>query len=106
VGREGDQILVCTSERSLKATNTLRDPRVALSLVDLRNPYEEAQLRGRVVERRPDPNCAIMDLISHKYTGLLGDRNRQGALRQAAVGTHTADEFHEPASRRRPFRPL
>jgi PPOX class probable F420-dependent enzyme len=69
VGREGNQILVCTSERSLKATNTLRDPRVALSVVDLRNPYEEAQLRGRVVERRPDPDCVVMDPISNKYTG-------------------------------------
>jgi hypothetical protein len=24
------------------------------------NPYEEAQLRGRVVERRPDPDLEIM----------------------------------------------
>ena len=34
VGREGDRILVCTGERSLKAKNTRRDPRVALSVVD------------------------------------------------------------------------
>jgi hypothetical protein len=29
----------------------------------------EAQIRGRVVERRPDPDLAIMDPVSHKYTG-------------------------------------
>jgi hypothetical protein len=29
----------------------------------------EAQLRGRVVERRPDPDLTVMDPISHKYTG-------------------------------------
>ena len=69
VGREGDRILVCTGERSLKAANTRRDPRVALSIVDFQNPYEEAQLRGRVVERRPDPDLRIMDPVSHKYTG-------------------------------------
>ena len=69
VGREGDRLLICTSEGSLKARNTNRDPRVSLSVVDFHNPYEEAQLRGRVVERRPDPNCEIMDPISHKYTG-------------------------------------
>jgi PPOX class probable F420-dependent enzyme len=69
VGRDGDRILVCTGEGSLKAANTRRDPRVALSVVDLANPYEEAQLRGRVVERRPDPALAIMDPVSRKYTG-------------------------------------
>jgi PPOX class probable F420-dependent enzyme len=69
VGREGDRILICTGEGSLKAKNTRRDPRVALSLVNLHNPYEEAQLRGRVVERRPDGDLKIMDPISHKYTG-------------------------------------
>lgn len=69
VGREGDRILVCTGEGSLKAKNTRRDPRVALSIVDLSDPYMEVQLRGRVVERRPDPDLKLMDPISHKYTG-------------------------------------
>ena len=69
VGREGDRLLVCTSEGSLKGRNTRRDPRVALSIVDFHDPYEEVQLRGRVVERRPDPDLTIMDPISHKYTG-------------------------------------
>ena len=34
VGREGDRILICTGEGSLKAKNTRRDPRVALSVID------------------------------------------------------------------------
>ena len=29
----------------------------------------EAQLRGRVVERRPDPNLAVKDVTARKYTG-------------------------------------
>ena len=45
------------------------DGRVGLSLVDFANPYEEIQIRGHVVERRPDGDLAIMDRISHKYTG-------------------------------------
>lgn len=69
VGREGDRILVCTGDGSLKARNTRRDPRVALSIVDFHDPYKEAQIRGRVVERRPDPDLAIMDPVSRKYTG-------------------------------------
>jgi PPOX class probable F420-dependent enzyme len=69
VGREGDRILVCTGEGSLKGRNTRRDPRVALSIVDFDDPYMEAQIRGRVVERRPDPDLKIMDPVSHKYIG-------------------------------------
>ena len=69
VGRDGDQVIVCTGEGSLKARNTQRDARVSISLVNQDNPYEEAQLRGRVVQRRPDPQLAIMDPISIKYTG-------------------------------------
>lgn len=69
VGREGDRIVICTGEASLKGRNTARDPRVALSIVDFHNPYSEVQIRGRVVERRPDPDLKVLDPISHKYTG-------------------------------------
>lgn len=69
VGREGDRLIICTSDGSLKGKNTKRDPRVALSIVDFGNPYEEVQIRGRVVERRPDPELKTMDPVSHKYIG-------------------------------------
>lgn len=69
VGREGEHLIVCTGEGSLKAKNTKRDPRVALSIVDSTNPYEEVQIRGRVAERRADSDFKMMDPISQKYTG-------------------------------------
>jgi PPOX class probable F420-dependent enzyme len=69
IGRDGDHLVICTGESSLKAKNARRDPRVALSIVDFTNPYEEVQIRGRVVERRPDPELKIIDPISQKYTG-------------------------------------
>jgi hypothetical protein len=33
------------------------------------NPYKEAQLRGRVVEQRPDSDFTVIDRVSHEYTG-------------------------------------
>ncbi len=69
IGRDGDRLVICTGESSLKAKNTARDPRIAISIVDFTNPYEEVQIRGRVVERRPDPELKVMDPISNKYTG-------------------------------------
>jgi PPOX class probable F420-dependent enzyme len=69
VDLEGDRILIATGEGSLKAKNTRRDGRVALSMVAFDNPYLEAQLRGRVAERRKDADFAIIDRLSRKYTG-------------------------------------
>jgi len=69
IGRDGEHLVICTGEGSLKAKNTRRDPRIALSIVNFDNPYEEVQIRGRVVERRPDPELKMMDAISHKYIG-------------------------------------
>ena len=69
VDLDGDRILVCTGEGSLKARNTGRDARVALSIVAYDNPYVETQIRGRVVERRPDAGFVLMDRVSRKYTG-------------------------------------
>jgi hypothetical protein len=52
---------------ALKIRNLHSDPRLALSVVDFHNPYEEVQIRGRVVEFRYDSKFEIMDEISHKY---------------------------------------
>jgi PPOX class probable F420-dependent enzyme len=69
IGREGDRVVICMADGSLKGKNTKRDPRVAVSIVDFVNPYEELQIRGRVVERRPEPDFKTLDGYSHKYTG-------------------------------------
>jgi len=66
---EGDHIVICTGESSLKARNVRRDPRIAISVVDFDNPYEEALIRGHVIEIRDDSSFKTIDAISHKYTG-------------------------------------
>jgi hypothetical protein len=53
IGREGGRIAVCTGEGWLKARNTRRDPRIALSIVDFDNPYEKVQIRGFVIDDGP-----------------------------------------------------
>jgi PPOX class probable F420-dependent enzyme len=69
IGVRDDKIALGTEETSLKARNSRRDPRVALSVIDFRDPYEEVQIRGRVVEFRDDSRFEIMDEISRKYIG-------------------------------------
>jgi PPOX class probable F420-dependent enzyme len=67
-GLEGDHVLICTTDHSMKATHMRRDPHVGLSVIDLENPYRMASLQGRVVEIRNDEGCRYMDPISFKYT--------------------------------------
>ncbi len=69
IGLDGDHILIGTGEESLKARNLRRDPRLSLSVVDFHDPYEEVQIRGRVIEFRDDAKHQVMDVISHKYIG-------------------------------------
>jgi PPOX class probable F420-dependent enzyme len=69
IAREGDLLLIGTEATSIKGKNTLRDPRIAISVVDFRDPYIVAQMRGRVIERRPDPQLKYYDLLSQKYIG-------------------------------------
>ena len=69
IARDGELLLVCTEATSLKGKNTQRDPRVSLSIVDFRDPYTEAQIRGRVIEQRPDPRLEYFDRMSRKYIG-------------------------------------
>jgi PPOX class probable F420-dependent enzyme len=68
VGLEEECILVCTSDAIWKAKDMRRDPRVALSVTDMANPYRMAAIQGRVVEVRRDEDCRYMDPISIKYT--------------------------------------
>jgi PPOX class probable F420-dependent enzyme len=69
VALEDERVLICTDDSGWKAKDMRRDARVALSVVDLANPYRMAALQGRVSEVRPDEDCRYMDPISIKYTG-------------------------------------
>jgi PPOX class probable F420-dependent enzyme len=70
-GMRGDRIAVYTgSPASRKAVNMLADPRVAISVTDMENPYRTAQIRGRVVETVLGAEAlAEMDRIAVTYTG-------------------------------------
>jgi PPOX class probable F420-dependent enzyme len=100
-GVEGDHILICTSSTIWKGKDMLRDPRVALSVTDLENPYRMAAIQGRVVEVRPDEDCQYMDQLSYKYTGKPFPSRGPGrvcfviAVEKAAQ--RTLDFTHDPA---------
>jgi hypothetical protein len=67
------------------------------------DPYQEAQIRGRVVERRPDPELKIIDPISKKYTGkpfpFRGPEGRLALVIEVDKARYTKLPFqHTPAA--------
>ena len=67
---EGDNLAILTGPGSRKARNIERDPRVAISLIDVDQPFLSALIRGQVVELVDlDRAWEIIDRISQKYTG-------------------------------------
>jgi PPOX class probable F420-dependent enzyme len=70
IDMQGDRIAFFTQPTSRKARNLDRDPRLAISILEFRNPYRMAQVRGRVAERlEGDAALEVIDRISQKFTG-------------------------------------
>ncbi len=70
IGMHGDLVYFFTQERSRKARNLARDPRVAISIVDRDNPYRTGWLRGEVIETLHGGEALeLIDEMAIRYTG-------------------------------------
>jgi PPOX class probable F420-dependent enzyme len=68
VDRDGDSVVFSLTADKQKARNLARDGRVSVSVFDLENPYESAEIRGKV-ELVDDPGKALPERLSQKYLG-------------------------------------
>ena len=66
---EDSHILINTAEGRLKHKNILRDPRVAVSVVDVKNPLDMVSIRGKVVDILPDYDYKHADFLTMRYIG-------------------------------------
>lgn len=70
---DGTHILLGTNKASQKYRNLLREPRIALSLVDPTNPYRSLEIRGKVARIDEDLDARFANALIRKY--LNRDRN-------------------------------
>ncbi|HVB11742.1 MAG TPA: PPOX class F420-dependent oxidoreductase [Nitrososphaerales archaeon] len=70
VDREGDVVLINTTESRQRTRNLRKDPRVAISIFDMKNPYSKILIRGRVVEITKKGAEDHIDKMAMKYRGL------------------------------------
>jgi len=66
---EDGYIMINTAEGRIKHKNVLRDPRVAISVVDQNNPLDMTSIRGRVEEIIPDYDYVHANKLTKKYMG-------------------------------------
>ena len=67
---DGEHVLVNTAEGRLKHKNVLRDPRVAISVVDHSNPLNMTTIKGKVIEIIPDYDYIHANKLTKQYMGL------------------------------------
>lgn len=64
-----DVILVNTAHGRVKDRNMRREPRVAVTVFDMDNPYRMVTVQGRVIEATTDGAEDHIDKLSRKYVG-------------------------------------
>ena len=67
---EDDHIMINTAEGRIKHINVLRDPRVAISIVDQNNPLDMTAIKGVVKKIIPDYDYLHANKLTKKYLGL------------------------------------
>ncbi len=66
---DGEHILINSAVGRVKDRNMRRDQRIAMVILDPKNPYRYVQIRGRVAEITLEGARDHIDKLAKKYTG-------------------------------------
>jgi PPOX class probable F420-dependent enzyme len=64
---DGTHLLFALNKKRQKYRNLVRDPRVAIALADLANPYRALEIRGTLARIDEDHNFRFINAASQKY---------------------------------------
>ncbi|MBS1894120.1 MAG: PPOX class F420-dependent oxidoreductase [Actinobacteria bacterium] len=67
IALDGDLVTFNTAEGRVKTNNVHRDERVAISITDQENPYENLIIQGKVVEITNDGADDDIDALAKRY---------------------------------------
>ena len=70
IDTDGTNVLFNTAEGRIKTNNLRRDGRVAIAVVNAENPYQQAVIRGHVIEMTTEGADAHIDAMAKKYLGV------------------------------------
>ncbi|HET9016799.1 MAG TPA: PPOX class F420-dependent oxidoreductase [Thermomicrobiaceae bacterium] len=69
VDTDGEHVLINTNQHSQKVRNAQRDPRVAVNVIDPRNQWRLANVRGRVIDITTAGANEEIDRLGKRYRG-------------------------------------
>lgn len=96
IGHEGETLLVTTDGKSMKAANIGLDGRVAISIVNRHDPFEQLLVRGHVAEVRGDEDLRLLDELAQKYLGTPFPRRRWSSRVVFVIVPTTVRYYHSP----------
>lgn len=67
---DGEHVIVNSAEGRAWPTHLSRDPRTTVTVMNMENPYEYAQIVGRVAERTHEDGNQVIDSLAKKYMDL------------------------------------
>lgn len=98
VDHEGDLVLINTFEGSQKHRNVMRNPKVALDVIDPTNPYNVALVRGKVVEITRKGAEEHIDKMAKKYLGTEKYEMRKPGMKRVLLkieASHASAQFED-----------
>ena len=82
---DGTHLLFAFNKKRQKYRNLLRDPRVAIAVADLANPYRALEIRGTVVRMDEDPDFHFINSASQKYINRDATPEEKGSAEERVV---------------------
>lgn len=70
IALDGDTVTFNTAEGRIKPKNLRNDPRVAISIVNQENPYENFLIQGRATEITEDGADEDINALAKRYMGV------------------------------------
>jgi PPOX class probable F420-dependent enzyme len=87
-------ILINTAEGRTKQKNVSRDPRVAISIVDQKNPYDMVTIRGKVIEQATNGADEHIDNLAKRYLGVDKYPFRSPSEKRIILKVEPENVFH------------
>ena len=66
---QNHQLIVATTQATLKAKNLQRSPNAYVVITHRDNPYEQLQMKVRCADIKADDDLSVCDSIAIQYTG-------------------------------------
>jgi PPOX class probable F420-dependent enzyme len=94
VHTDGEHVIVNSAEGRIWPKHLERDPRVTVTVANMENPYEYAQITGTVAERTHDDADEVIDSLAKKYMDLDEYPFRQAGEQRVTIRITPEKVFH------------